>query len=346
MPISNHQSVEAFHNGQRVRGIYRREMGTFDKQKGAVKLIIPQFEYSFDFSVGGKRYRSIFGKESGYGKVGATGKWESTALENACITLLRFKSNALRGEGPTSVKDELEISRKAAAEKKRLEQREKTVSELVELFLADIAISAPNIKAKKPRTVKEYRLNLYRDVIPAIGKRKAKDIEREDITEIIEKIVKRGKIVQANRTLAACSRLFNWTLSKGRVKYNPCSQLKKYAEAPRERVLTEQERKEQSNEPALHVEIKTLWNKLSDNADHVEARILLMCFLTGARPGEVCRMRWQEIDDDNWWSVHHPRSIDCLGMSARTSFSDSRHGNPATFAGHLPPWQKDSTFLT
>jgi integrase len=304
MPISDFKSIEAIHNGKTVRGIYCREAGTFEARKGAVKIIVPEYEYSFDFTVGGKRYRSVFGKESDYGKVGATGKWESCAIENAVEALMRFRTNAINGEGATSIKEELGLVRNVAEEKKRQQKREKTVEDLVKLFLTDIAVSSPGIKTNKPRTIKEYSLNLHRDVVPAIGKRKAKDIEREDISEIIEKIVKRGKIVQANRTLSACSRLFNWALSKGRVRYNPCAQMRKYNEKPRERVLTEPEQKEASEDKARHDEIKSLWHKLLENSEFSEARILMLCILTGARPGEVCRMKWEDIDDKDWWSVH------------------------------------------
>ncbi|PLX77862.1 MAG: hypothetical protein C0615_04730, partial [Desulfuromonas sp.] len=304
MPISDFKAIHAEHNGRKIKGIYKREVDTFTIKKGITKLTLPEYEYSFDFTVNGKRFRSIFGKESNFGKIGATGKWESWAVEKAVEALLRFRSNAKTGEGPTSIKEERYLLRKTADEKKKQEKREKTVEQLVELFLEDIAISAPGIKTNKPRTIKEYKLNLYRDVIPAIGKLKAKDVEREDITEIIEKIVKRGKITQANRTLAACSRLFNWALSKGRVRYNPCAQMKKYNEKPRERVLTEPEQRTKNQQKSKHEEIKTLWQKLSEDTETTEARILMLCILLGTRPNEICRMKWENIDEDNWWAVH------------------------------------------
>ncbi len=296
------KSVAAIYNGRKITGIYRRQTGTFEAQKGVIKILVPEYEYWFDFTVAGKRYRSIFGKESNYGRIGATGKWESYAIESAVDALVKFKNNAKNGTGPTSIKEERALARQTEEERRRQERREKTVSDLIDLFLADISVVAPNIKTTKPRTIKEYKLNLVRDVIPAIGTRKAKTIEREDIAEIISKIVKRGKIVQANRTLASCSRLFNWALSKGMVLYNPCSMMRKYEEKPRERVLTEQEKKEASGQKASHDEIKSLWAQLTAHQEQTEAKILLLCLLTGARPGEVCNMRWQDIDD-RWWTV-------------------------------------------
>jgi len=296
------KSVEAIHNGRKISGIYRRQTGTFDAKKGAVKIVVPEYEYWFDFTVAGKRYRSVFGKESDFGRIGATGRWESQAVESAVEALVRFRENARTGGGPTSIREEQALARQVEDEKRRRERREKTVTKLAEMFLEDISVVAPNIKTTKPRTIREYRLNLYRDVIPAIGQRKAKTIEREDIAEIIAKIVKRGKIVQANRTLAACSRLFSWALSKGLVLYNPCSMMRKYEEKARARVLTDPESKEASNKNARHEEIKTLWKRLTEQNMRDEARILLLCLLTGARPGEICNMRWEDIDG-SWWTL-------------------------------------------
>lgn len=302
MASTDLKSVVAMSNGQKISGIYRRETGTFEAKKGVVKIIVTEYEYWFDFTVARKRYRSKFGKESNYGRIGATGKWESNAIESAVEALVIFKKNAENGTSPTSVKEERALAREKAEERRRQERREKTVSDLIDLFLTDISVVAPNIKTNKPRTIKEYKLNLNRDVLPAIGTRKAKTIEREDIAEIISKIVKRGKIVQANRTLAACSRLFNWALSKGMVRYNPCSMMRKYEEKPRDRVLTDPEQREAPTSEPQHEEIKFLWSQLTKNQKQTEAKILLLCLLTGARPGEVCNMRWEDIDAP-WWTV-------------------------------------------
>ncbi len=330
------KSVEALHDGKPIRGIYRRGTGTFAVRKGAVTMHFPEYEYWLNFSVAGKRYRSVFGRESEYGKVGASGKWESTAVEEATKALYRFKENASNGNGPISIKEEQQLARKTAEDKLRKESRQKTVEELTELFLEDISVAKPGIKTNKPRTIKEYRQNLYRDVIPHIGKQKAKDIEREDVAEVIERIVAKGKIVQANRTLSACSRLFNWALSKGRVRYNPCAMMSKYDEKPRERVLTEPEKKEQTSEPPKHKEIKDLWAALNEFKHQVEARVLLVCILTGARPGEVCQMRWEDIDTDNWWTVHKDEiktdvELECLLTHTAMEILGCKNDSPYVF---------------
>lgn len=304
MTMSGLKAVEAYYNGNRVSGIYRREAGTFVIQKGKIKITCPEYEYSFDFTVGKKRNRSMFGKDSEYGKLGANGKWESCALEKAVESRIRFEKNAIRGNGPTSVKQEREIARKAAEDKKRQEQQEKTIEELTTLFLTDISRTGPGIKTKAPRTIKEYKRNLEHDVHPAIGKRKAKEITRRDIGELIEVIAQRGAFIQANRSLTACCRMFNWAVDKDWVPYNPCANMAKYEEKPRTRVLTEPETKEDTGILSSHKEIKTLWLKLMELKELPEAKILLLCILLGSREGEICNLQWDDIDDQSWFSVH------------------------------------------
>jgi integrase len=78
--------------------------------------------------------------------------------------------------------------------------------------------------------------------------------------------------------------------------------MRKYEEKPRERVLTEPEQKEASTEKAHHKEIKSLWNRLTEQGEQAETRVLLLCILTGARPGEIRNMRWEDIDG-SWWTL-------------------------------------------
>lgn len=296
MSLNQVKAVEAHLDGKKVRGIYRQESGTFTVQRGAVTITVPEYIYSFDFKVAGTRYRSVFGRESEHGRIGANGKWQSTAIEAAAKSLVQYKNNAKLGSGPTSVKEEQEIARKEEERRKKAARQEKTIADLVPLFLEDIALS------NKPRTVQEYKLNLERDIIPALGAEKVKEVTREDITSVIKTIVRRKAIIQANRTISACSRLFSWALDNGQVDYNPCTRMKKYKETARNRTLTEKEKKSQIKALPKHDEIKQLWEAL-ETINRQESRILQLCIIFGSRPGEICNMKWSQIDDDNWWSV-------------------------------------------
>ena len=63
-------------------------------------------------------------------------------------------------------------------------------------------------KEKRSWKLDERMLNL--DVLPAWGKRKARDITRRDIIALLDNIVDRGAPASANRTLAVISKMFKF----------------------------------------------------------------------------------------------------------------------------------------
>ena len=75
-----------------------------------------------------------------------------------------------------------------------------------------------------------------------IGKRKAKDITKSNILDIIDEISKRNAKVTANRTLTLIQRIFNWAIERGILDTNPCWGIKKpHKEFPKDRCLSASE---------------------------------------------------------------------------------------------------------
>jgi len=60
---------------------------------------------------------------------------------------------------------------------------------------------------KKERSWKEDERLLKKDIIPAIGRKKAKDIRRRDIVLLLDEIVERGAAITANRVLAVTRKM-------------------------------------------------------------------------------------------------------------------------------------------
>ncbi|MCZ6717706.1 MAG: integrase arm-type DNA-binding domain-containing protein, partial [Gammaproteobacteria bacterium] len=83
---------------------------------------------------------------------------------------------------------------------------------------------------------------IRRDILPAWGDRKAKDIKRRDVIAVLETIVARGSGMQANRTLEVVRKMYNWAIETDLLEYNPCFQVKKPVKPqPRDRVFSESE---------------------------------------------------------------------------------------------------------
>jgi integrase len=139
-----------------------------------------------------------------------------------------------------------------------------------------------------------YRL-LEKDITPAWGKRKVSEIKRRDIVLLLDAIAKRAPITR-NRVHSALTRLFNFAAERGVIEDSPCTRIRKSAEQNRSRVLSDEE-------------IKALWQALNLENEEIDMfwatkMALKMILLTGQRSGEICGMRWEEVDFENGlWAI-------------------------------------------
>lgn len=111
-----------------------------------------------------------------------------------------------------------------------------TVAELCERFLTE------HVEAKrKAQTAIDYRRLAERLVLPALGKRKAADVTRQEIARLHHGL--RATPYLANRVLALLSKMFNlaeaWGIRPD--SSNPCRHVAKFREQARERMLSADE---------------------------------------------------------------------------------------------------------
>jgi integrase len=137
---------------------------------------------------------------------------------------------------------------------------------------------------KKSAAADERNLDLH--VLPKWRKRRYDHIERADVIELIEGLVKAGSPVQANRIQALISMVFSFALDASLVKVNPCSRLRKRGAENREtRVLTDGE-------------LRQLWARAI--LPPVSRRVglaLRLTLLTGCRSGEVAGITRSELSN-------------------------------------------------
>lgn len=173
-----------------------------------------------------------------------------------------------------------------AAQERRLAP---TVKDLVKDYLDKHA------KANK-KSWKEDQRCLEKDVIPLWGHRKAKDIRKRDVIDLLDGIVQRGSPVMANNAFEKIRKMFNFAVEKDILEYSPCFGVKKPTKKEhKDRVLTD-------------AELATLWNGLDKAAMSGEIRrALKLILVTAQRPGEVIGMHSEEIDG-NWWTIPPERA--------------------------------------
>jgi integrase len=167
-------------------------------------------------------------------------------------------------------------------DQKRRDRRDagvKTFQALSDRYLTEHAR-----RFKRSHVADQRSLEIH--VLPKWGKRRYDQIERSDVVELLEGIIKAGSPVQANRVQALISMVYSFALDAGLVKANPCSRLKKRGAETREtRVLTDDE-------------IRQFWSRsVLPPVTRKVGLALRLVLLTGCRPGEAAGLARTELVD-------------------------------------------------
>lgn len=219
------------------------------------------------------------------------GNYPGMTLSNARAAFREARNLLEQGKDPIEVKRREKEEQLLKDEARRREFEAPTVVRLVDEYLEKWA------KPRK-RSWREDQRILEKDIIPAWGKRKAKDIGRRDIITLLDKLVDRGAPIQANRTLACVRKMFNFAVSRDIVTASPCTQITApSAENRRDRVLSVSE-------------ICLFWQKLDTAPMAIGTRLALKLILvTGQRKGEVINAEWSEVNlNSAWWTIPAEKS--------------------------------------
>ena len=245
--------------------------------------------FGFRVSRGGKKTFIAMYSFEGRKRRFSLGAYPSLSLANARDEARKAMAAAGKGTDPAT---------------KRAQQRSaETFSQLVDAYIERHA------KIKK-RSWERDEAILNKDFVPTLGRRKARNITRRDIVEVLDGIVARGAPIQANRSLEIVRKVFNWALSRdeGLIEFNPCQGIEKPArENQRDRVLSSDE-------------LRDLWlglsgtprRKTKDQRMSMSPAIRLALkfqLVTVQRKGEVIGAAWDEIDvESGSWTIPSNRS--------------------------------------
>ncbi len=203
--------------------------------------------------------------------------WPATSTpENDPRHLSRYEAQ----EGATAARDAVQKAAegKDPQKQKTEHRRAKTVKELGEYYMRRHAK-----RHKKPASIAEDQRILDKYVYPPWQNIKARNIRRRDVVDLLDTIADKNGPIQSNRVRSLLSKMFNIGFEAEIVENNPVAGTK--------RVIKEQPKKDYLNAE----QIKALWAEL-DNREQPTASVFKMILVTGQRPGEVCKMRWQDID--------------------------------------------------
>jgi integrase len=209
------------------------------------------------------QYRA--GRRSRRMSLGASTVLTCEQARTRAITIIAAAKN---GEDPAAERD---AGRKAI-----------TIKELSERF------DREHISLRvKPSTAKEYRRNLERFILPALGRLTVTDITRADVAKFHHDL--RHIPYQANRCLEVVSKMFNlaemWGLRPD--GSNPRKHIRKYPEEKRERFLS----------AAELGRVGEVLREMECEGIELPSAILAarLLILTGCRLNEVMTLKWEHV---------------------------------------------------
>ena len=198
-----------------------------------------------------------------------------------------------------------------------------TVAKGIAMFFDEYCPKRVAIGRMSPRTVREYRKQAKRHLIPALGNLAVDEVKRNHVERMADPL----RPVMRNRVLALTSRIFRYFEDQDwRRQYdNPCRGVERSREEPRDRTL----------DPT---EIATLGKALAESEIERPARAAIhIAMLTGLRISEIISMRWEHINFE---------SASVLLPATKTGRRTHPLSNPALSVLSELPIKGDCVFCT
>lgn len=227
-----------------------------------------------------------------YYRLGGRGSKERRLAlgKSSVLTVGEARKLAKQYIGDVSRGIDVFLEQKERTKAQKQEDEAPTVQELATEFLERYI----KINRKDPSAVERM---FEKDVLPAIGKVKLKEITRREIlSKVLDPITDRGAGTQANKTLSILKQMFDFAVERDLMLGNPISTAKKKnvggIEKPRTRALEFEEL----------IQVFERLPKLGVSTQVIYA--LKFITLTGCRPIEITGAQWQEFDFEKMmWTI-------------------------------------------
>ena len=156
---------------------------------------------------------------------------------------------------------------------------------------------------EKAKSWTETRRIMEREVLPVWRHLRVVDVKRRHVRELVERKARHAPVM-ANRILSRISAMLTFAMEHDWIESNPAWRIRQPGEErSRDRVLSREELPElwaALHETDATKEDGTPKPRLSQTLNDM----LIVMLLTAQRRGEVCTMRWQDVDLQNrWWTI-------------------------------------------
>lgn len=179
---------------------------------------------------------------------------------------------------------------------------EKTIKDLYEAYIQDCRDIQLN-----PRSVKHKEQRLSAHIVERWGNRLVTSVKKDEAVALIRELAK-DKPGTARNVMLAARAMFNWAAEEGWTEErNPFSNvLKRVPQA----AANEKDRWLNASEiqhvlPLLKAsKEKKNKKKAGENGPSIIRRVIIITLYTGQRPGEVCGLKWSDLEDNGrYWFI-------------------------------------------
>lgn len=206
-------------------------------------------------------------------------------VDTARKEALRLLGQFVAGDDPARIRDQ--------------RRRDLTIDELCDLYLRE------GCAHKKETTVAIDAGRVERHIVPLLGRKKIRDLERQDVDRFLkdvadgktatdERTKPRGRAIvkggrgTANKAVALLSAIMSFAVDRRLVDHNPVLGVKKYKEGKKERYLSADEMKR----------LGAVLEAAEGNELPGALTAIRLLTLTGARRSEIMNARWDQVDMD------------------------------------------------
>jgi integrase len=148
---------------------------------------------------------------------------------------------------------------------------------------------------RKPSTLRTYRSNLHKQIVPLLGDRSLARVRRNDVEQFVANCTRDGLSAKTTgHIVGLLHSIYEHAIRRGWTTENPC----RYVDRP---VVRRDNLDIRFLEPA---EIEALLRAVPDNDyGRVHRALYLAAVMTGMRQGELLALRWMDVD----WSAQRIR---------------------------------------
>lgn len=242
------------------------------------------------------------------------GTYPDMSLAEARVELQKMKIKRRAGICPSQELKDQKEQKKIEQEKRDETNAQFTVKELIDLYLTNViedryvldsktGTKKLILGARKRKGQDEARRTLYGDAVRVLGHIAADQVTRKDVVNMISKIIERGANVQAGRVLAELTLAYDYSIGLEKFKddfANPALLAKSSLKQSRVKLTHKKGSRVLSDK-----EIKKVLEWLPTSGFSEKLRhIIRITLWTGCRTGEVCELKWADIDfEKNTWHL-------------------------------------------